>query len=288
MKIALFTYTDLGYEVCRVLRAMNYQICAVLPTNRDPLWIDEARSFFERQKVETILDDGQGQTQITAWLREKGAELGLSVGYTRKIRNEIVAALPRGCFNLHPGLLPEFRGQHVINWAIISGAVRTGLALHVLTDGIDEGAVLQQTAIEIAASETAATLNAKMLAAAEPLIRSALPEFLAGRLQALEQDQTKVRYWKPRTLADGQIRLDMTCAEADRLIRGLVRPWPGAWLEVRGERWHVFKTETAASASNKTPGVFWDEGWFLNLSDGTLKLSDIEIADQVNLQKVAP
>ncbi|MCP3902008.1 MAG: methionyl-tRNA formyltransferase [Planctomycetes bacterium] len=131
--------------------------------------------------------------------------------------------------NVHGGLLPEFRGANVVNWALISGASETGVTIHRLDAGVDTGPILMRRAVPIAHEDTAVTLSAKLV----DLIGEMLPELLAGleagTIVAEPQDERRARHWPRRCPDDGEIDWTQPAERIYDLVRSLVSPWPGAF-----------------------------------------------------------
>ena len=281
MKIALFSYTDIGFKALKVLFDLKFQVHAVLPTNRDPKVIRQAELQYRSYNIPYTFDFGSdNQRSLAALLVEEGIQIGLVAGHSQILKPVLFESLPYGCLNIHPGLLPQFRGQHVINWAIIRQVRKTALALHVITDGIDEGPILMQREVEIGEGETAASLNSKLVAEVDPLVRYGLPAYLSGTLALSSQDERCAKYWPARTVEDGEIKPGMMCSEVCALVRGLARPWPGAWVEYLKKRWHVFDCEVMDSHKpDMRNNLEWhpETGLLLRMADGVLRLVDVEV-----------
>lgn len=277
MKVALFSYTDLGREALGYLRKQGHEVLAVLPSNRGAE-AETARQRYDEHDIPHVIDRGRDRhDDLVTALDEASVDLGLVVGHPHILTPEVIDVFPRGCLNVHPGLLPEFRGQHVINWAIITQANRTGLALHEVTEEVDAGPVVVQDTVEIGPRETAATLNEKLRERVRPLLERALPPYLQGDLDPTPQDEYQATTWPARTPEDGEIQSEMTADEADALVRGLVPPWPGAWLEQDGVRWTLYEARPLAEGPADRPAsLTWhpEHGLVLQCSDGALTVEE--------------
>lgn len=277
MKVALFSYTDLGREALGYLRKQGHEVIAVLPSNRGAE-AETARQRYDELDIPHVVDRSRDHHDALATaLEETDVDLGLVVGHPHILAPEVIDVFPRGCLNVHPGLLPEFRGQHVINWAIITQADRTGLALHEVTEEVDAGPVVAQDPVDIGPRETAATLNEKLRERVRPLLERALPPYLQGDIDPTPQDESQATVWPARTPEDGEIQPGMTAAEADALVRGLVPPWPGAWLTQDDVRWTLYEARPLEEGPADRPAsLTWhpEHGLVLQCSDGALTIQE--------------
>ena len=145
---------------------------------------------------------------------------------------------------MHPTLLPQGRGRAPIPWAIIKGLPETGVTLFKLDEGVDSGPVLDKETIPIAPREDASTLYEKVRHAHRVLAGRTIPSLLAGHAKFLPQDEDRATYWPKRTPEDGELQATMTVDEADRLVRALTRPYPGARMRRQdGQLMLVWRTE---------------------------------------------
>lgn len=146
-----------------------------------------------------------------------------SVANLHILPEALIAAAGRGAVNFHDGPLPRHAGLNAPVWALLEGERRHGVAWHRIEGGIDEGAILQARDFDIAAGETALTLNAKCFEAAIDSFGSLVADIGADVLQPHPQDLS-LRSWharadRPRAAA----RLDFSGSGEDvaRLVRAL-------------------------------------------------------------------
>lgn len=124
------------------------------------------------------LDPGPFKTKLTpeveaayvATIRESGAELVVLAGFMRVIKDTFLAGFPRRIINLHPSLLPSFKGLDGIRQAFEYGVKVTGCTVHFVTGDLDGGPIIEQAVVRIENSDTLASLEAKMHAAEHELL----------------------------------------------------------------------------------------------------------------------
>ena len=142
--------------------------------------------------------------------------------------------------NVHASLLPRWRGAAPIARAILAGDAETGITLMEGTTELDAGAILAVTRTAVGSDEDAGGLTARLAALGGDLLRERLPDYLAGRLRPLPQDERAVT-WAPKlTSADGRLDLAEPAEGLARRVRAMT-PDPGAWTTFRGQRLIVLR-----------------------------------------------
>ena len=158
--------------------------------------------------------------------------------YSMILSRELLAIPQFGAINFHGGLLPEFRGANIYNWALIEDAQEIGMTAHFMTPGIDDGDIILQQRIPILEEDTAKTLKTKVDPIGFELLNTI--KMLLDTNQALprtKQDETKSRYFRRRRPENGLIDWSKSDREIFNLIRALVAPWPGAFFfDRQGEK----------------------------------------------------
>jgi len=119
---------------------------------------------------------------ITGALREAGVELVCLAGYMRIIGPELLRAYPDAIMNIHPALLPSFKGTHGQREALDYGCKVAGATVHFASEGFDEGPVIIQSAVPVREDDTESTLGARILATEYEIYAQAVQWFAEGRL----------------------------------------------------------------------------------------------------------
>ena len=182
-----------------------------------------------------------------------------------------------GCYNVHASLLPRWRGAAPIQRAILAGDAETGITIMRMDEGLDSGPIVLAEGLPIAADATASTLHDEIAALGARLIGKALAGIVEGRLQAAPQPAEGVTY--AAKLARGEGRLDwrQSAAEVERAVRAF-NPWPGAWLEHRGQRIKVLAAEIGGGAAGTAPGTVLDDRLTVACADGAVRPLSVQRA----------
>jgi methionyl-tRNA formyltransferase len=170
-----------------------------------------------------------------------------------------------GCVGMHPTLLPEGRGQAPIPWTIIKGLRETGLSVFQLENGPDAGSIIKQYPLTVDARETAASL---FLRFADLHFHAGLDLAAAMAAQSVvgnNQDEVTATVWPRRRPADGRVTTSLSLDELDRHVRGLVGPYPRAFVEINGLPVRIVQTDNATE-----PCVGAEVGEVLQVDDRTI------------------
>jgi len=197
------------------------------------------------------------------------------IGWSQIAREGILSAPRMGALGIHPTLLPEGRGRAPIPWAILKGLSRTGVTLFKLDEGVDTGPILDQAIVPLDGSTTATWLYSATEEAAVELIRAAFPKVMAGSLQPRPQDDSKASTWEGRRPEDGRIDLEGSVHDAERLIRAVTRPYPGAFVDEDGPRTVIWRATVAQ------PGDDVEGSKALSFPDGVLLALEWDTEDIV-------
>jgi len=169
-----------------------------------------------------------------AWLREQRVDVALVMAYGRILREDFLAALPCGVWNLHASLLPAYRGASPVEAALALGETETGVCLMRVVPALDAGPVADAECVPIHASDTGAALRERLARACVPLLERNLTALSEGSIHAVPQDESHVSYTRKLTKADAHLDFSLTAAELERRVRAL-QPWPGAMIDQAGE-----------------------------------------------------
>ena len=198
------------------------------PAKSGRVYVDE---FCRRQDVPLVKVSNVNDIEAIEAIREASLDWLFIVGWSQIARDGVLGATRSGVLGMHPTLLPEGRGRAAVPWAILKGLNRTGVTLFKMDSGVDSGPILGQKVVAIDPLETATTLYEKIERAHCDLIVEAWPALSAGRLLARPQDEAKATVWPGRKPEDGRLNLSHRIEAADRLVRAVTHPYPGAFID---------------------------------------------------------
>ena len=147
---------------------------------------------------------------------------------------ETLALPPFGALNIHPSLLPLYRGPSPVPSAILAGDTATGVSLILLDEGMDSGPVLAQRETPIGADETAIDLTARLFEMGATLLADTLPAWRARRIAPAPQDESRATITRLLSREDGAIDWHMPAAQIARQVRAY-HSWPSAFTHWNGK-----------------------------------------------------
>jgi methionyl-tRNA formyltransferase len=198
-----------------------------------------------------------------------GADIAVVVAYGLILPQAVLDAPRLGCLNIHASLLPRWRGAAPIHRAIMAGDPQTGVCIMRMEAGLDTGPVLLREALEIGAEETTAELHDRLSQLGARLIVEALDRL---PLPAVPQPPEGVTYAAKIDKAEARVDWSRPAVEVDRLIRGL-SPFPGAWIEVNGERVKLLRSRLAEGRG--APGQVL-HGFTVACGDGAVEITEAQ------------
>jgi methionyl-tRNA formyltransferase len=189
--------------------------------------------------------------------------------------------------NVHYAPLPRFRGRANVNWAIINQESVTAITIHKVEPGLDAGAILFQRIIPIGRNDTVADLYERLNALQLQHLGDTVARHLEGREPGEPQVEDSATYGCTRLPADGEIDWSADTASIEALIRGLAKPFPGAFTYVDGRRvviWRARAVEHPPVYEGRVPGrvirvAVADGDVDVLTGDGVLRLIEIQTED---------
>ncbi len=145
-----------------------------------------------------------------------------------------------GCINIHPSLLPKFRGASPVAAAILAGSEFTGVSIMLMDRGLDTGPVLARAQIPISAPDTTGSLTAKLSLIAAQLLLEVLSGWFRGELAPRPQDDAEATYSGEFSKKDGEIDWSLPVADIWRRVRAF-NPWPGCYTRWQGRQLKIIE-----------------------------------------------
>ncbi len=130
-------------------------------------------------------------TALTQELRRSQIDLICLAGFMRVLSPGFIAEWPDRILNIHPSLLPAFRGLNVQNQALESGVKISGATVHIVRPALDDGPIIAQAAVPVLAGDDVEKLTSRILAAEHKLYPAALALF-ASKTAVVRGDQVEI------------------------------------------------------------------------------------------------
>jgi methionyl-tRNA formyltransferase len=239
-----------------------------------------AKEWAQRHSVCVLQPLKCSQPEFLDEIRALEPDLGIVYAYGQLLPAELLSIPRLGFINIHPSLLPRYRGAAPVQWALINGDTRTGVSIVKVTPRLDDGDILLQEALDVDPDETAVELGERLAVLGGQLVVRALDQLESGQASPVPQDEDGVTWARALKKEDGQIEWNRPAADIHNRIRG-VQPWPGAFTRLGGKMLKIHRAELCSVRSDESiPGrVVKAEGEDLQVgtADGFLQLREVQL-----------
>ena len=223
---------------------------------------------------------GRGRRQSSPPVKQLAIQLGIEVMQPARVRDDsflqqfyllnpdmvVVAAfgqiLPKeiidfpklGCLNIHPSLLPKYRGAAPLNWSIIRGETKTGVTIMLMDEGMDSGDILLQEETKLGEEENFGQLHDRLAIMGAKLLQETIGQIILGQVIRRKQDPGQVTFAPRLTKETGRINWHDKCRDIVNLIRGL-SPSPAAYTSLDGQELKIFSAQAKPASPKEPPGT---------------------------------
>jgi methionyl-tRNA formyltransferase len=285
----VFAYHNVGVRCLQVLLARGVDVRLVVTHEDRPgetIWFASVKKLAEELGLPVITPANPNTDDIEQRVRAAQPDFLFSFYYRHMLTQPLLQIPPRGAYNMHGSLLPKYRGRVPVNWAVINGETQTGATLHVMAEKPDAGAIVDQTAVPILPNDTAREVFDKVVVAAELTLHRCLPALIEDRATLVPQDLSRGSYFGGRKPEDGRIDWTLPAQDIHNLVRGVTRPYPGAFSDTAKGRLVLWRTLLQPATDAGAPALMLKDNHVVArcLGGGTLRILDAEL----NGQTVAP
>ena len=216
-------------------------------------------------------------------------DLAVVAAFGQILPREILEIPKMGCINVHPSLLPKYRGAAPINWALIRGEVKTGVTIMLMDEGMDTGDILTQEETMIEPMETFGKLNDRLADMGAKLLLKTIDMVASVNSTRRPQDASLATYAPRLTKEDGMIRWDTDVHQTVNLIRGL-SPTPCAYTFCGGMMLKIFSAVGEKTPSPESPGQIGtvaEKGLPVAARNGYVYLQEVQLENKKRMSILA-
>lgn len=177
----------------------------------------------------------------------------VAAAYGQILRQPVLDVPPRGVLNIHPSLLPRYRGASPVAAAILAGDDETGVTVMLMVLALDEGPILSQRRVAIDPRDTTGTLTERLAREGADLLIETLPAYVDGALQPQPQDPSLASYASTVKKEDGLIDWSLPAVQVWRRVRAY-NPWPGAFTHLDSAALRIHEAWPLAGGAASVPG----------------------------------
>jgi len=237
------------------------------------------KSVAEKRGIPVLQPERVRDEEFLQVFRRLAPELVVLVAFGQILPGEIIDFPAMGCINVHPSLLPLYRGAAPINWALIRGEVRTGVTIIRMDRGVDSGDILLQEETPIEPGENYDSLHDRLARQGARLLLKAVEDIVAGKVVGRPQDHSRATYAPRLKKEEGHLRWDAGVEEILNRIRGLSSS-PGAYAFLKGKQLKIFAAVAERADVSEAPGTIGperEEGLPVAAADGYVYLKEIQL-----------
>ncbi|MBQ9032931.1 MAG: methionyl-tRNA formyltransferase [Parasporobacterium sp.] len=193
------------------------------------------------------------------FLEELQADVFAVAAYAQKIPDRLLQMGRFGCINMHPSLLPKYRGSGPLRGPILNGDEFSGVTIMQLVSAWDAGDILMQESFPMDPKETQETLERKSSLLGADLMLKTIDGLEAGTIHPVPQDPAQATYLKQITKEAGKIDFSQDAVSIERLIRSCV-PWPSAFTYLEGRTFKIWEADVVPQLPQQTAAQDTESG----------------------------
>ena len=257
-KIIFFGTTEFASGILQTLIDEGYNVVAVVSQPDKPvgrkhtIQITPTHALADQYQIPVIQPDLLKE-HVDDVLRYE-PELILTCAYGQFVPVRILEYPRFGCINVHPSLLPKYRGGAPIHHAVMGGETETGVCLIQMTKAMDAGDIYARVTTPLGKDETMAELNQRLLVLSKQLVKENLEDYIAGKLVGELQDDSKVILGLNITKEEEKVQFAVEDVQTlYNHIRGLI-DWPMPYGVVDGKRMKFCKVRMRKEDHQAKPG----------------------------------
>ena len=235
-------------EILKTLIKSNYKPIAVVTQSDKPagrgskLKASEVKVTAEKEYIPYFQPEKLKNPDFLNQLKELKPDLFIVASYGKIIPEEILEIPKLGTINIHPSLLPRWRGPSPIQSVILAGDKETGVSIMLLDKEMDHGNIISNVKFQITNDAKYKELEEKLIKESGKLLIETLPKWIGGEIKPKAQNHKQAIYCQIIKKEDGKINWNESAEIIDRKIRAL-NPWPGTYFEACDKNFKILDAE---------------------------------------------
>ena len=242
----------------------------------------ETKVFALDNSIKVYQPDNLRTSDLSEDLKKLDADLFVIIAYGKIIPQEILDIPKLGTINVHPSLLPKYRGPSPIQSTILNQEPQTAVTIMLVDDKMDHGPMISQSSITLDVDETSISLRNKVTEVGAPLLIKTIKKYADGEMEPREQNHDEATFCKMLTKADGKINWQKSAEVIDAQYRALIE-WPGIYTTwMRNKQTTTIKIhDLEISKREIEPGIveIVDERMFIGTKTKALEVTKLQPAN---------
>jgi methionyl-tRNA formyltransferase len=211
-----------------------------------------------QSNIKILEKDRLGDPESIEVLKNSKASLAILLSYGTMIPQEILNSFPLGIINIHPSLLPKYRGPSPVQTTLLNEEQEAGVSIMLLVKEMDAGPIIAQEKIKVELEDNHETLNNKLFTLGNKLLLDNLQKYIDKEIETHSQDNGQTTYAEMIKKEDGLINWNDSAKKINNQIRAFYN-WPGAYTYFDDKSLKIIKAEIKKENTNHQLGeVFLD------------------------------
>lgn len=204
--------------------------------------------------IETMQPESVNEEYVVDRIAYLSPDIIVTVAYGGILKKRLLQTPKYGCINLHPSLLPKYRGPSPINYTLFNDERKTGNTVFRMVRKMDSGPILYQSTMDVLKEDNATTLSEKLAAQGANDVLYVLNNLIKGKVKEKQQDESQATYTKKIAKEDALINWQKDSRYICSRIKGLAED-PGAFTFLRGQRMKILRAEELNQDSVEPAGT---------------------------------
>jgi len=217
---------DLQYNILRVITTSQLSKSRGLETDNN-----QVKKLAQKLKIKVKEINTLKQDNIISEIKSLKADIGIVVDFGLIIPQKVIDIFKYKIINIHPSILPKYRGSSPIQACLLNGDRYTGVTLMQINDQMDAGPIISQYKVKLKGKETFPILKDYLSDLGATIMLDALPYYISKEILPKEQNHKKASYTEKIQKTDGEVKLDDSPIDVERKIRAF-QPWPGVYTQL--------------------------------------------------------
>ncbi len=284
MRVVFFGTDDYSLEHLKALIEKGCEIVLVVSQPDKPKGRGlrsaptPVKEYCEREGIDVVQPESLKSEGLLEMLREKRPDVGVVASFGKIIPKRVLEVPNLGCFNVHPSLLPKYRGASPIRRTLENGERKTGVTVFKMTEKLDSGPIALQREIEIGDFETYGELRKRLIDLGKILLKEFVDLLDSGRIEFTPQEEDRASYAPKISKGDLILDFSKSCVKVKDKIRAY-DPDPGVVVNLRGTTVKIFQVIDLSEEISGKPGEVIDinkKGAWVGCEGGAVLIESLQ------------
>ena len=286
MRLIFFGTGEFGVPALKALLGSDHEIVLVVTQpdrEKGRGWKVQAtpiKAFLTEtaSDVEIYQPEKASHEESIDFIKAKHADLFVVVDYGQLLKKNLLSVPSKYCINIHPSLLPKYRGASPLNYCMLNGDKETGVTIFKMDEAMDAGDIIVTEKVPVNDDDDVVSLAKRLSDIGADLVVKVVFQIVSGEENFLKQDDKQATYAPKIAKQQGEIDWKKPTSAISGMIKGL-KPWPNAFTYLDGKRLKILDAiNVDIKESGMNPGSVYDQEKFIIITgDGAIKINKLQL-----------